>query len=141
MIGLLRSGRSFGCLAYVGGKPAGWVNASRREACALYRMGAGADPADADVVSNSCFVIAPPYRRHGLATALLQRVLADAPTRGVHWIESYPANAQPQEDARNFRGPFSMFEAHGFRPVEVRDRDTVMRLPVAAEAFPGTPAR
>ncbi|MGH3372661.1 MAG: GNAT family N-acetyltransferase [Nocardioidaceae bacterium] len=83
MIGFLRSGRSFGYLAYVEDRAAGWVNASKREACALYRLGRGADPADGDVVSVSCFTIAPPYRRHGLAEALLHRVVADAPGRGV----------------------------------------------------------
>jgi GNAT superfamily N-acetyltransferase len=134
MVGLLRSGRSFGYLAYVDGRPAGWVNASKREACALYRLGAGADPADGDVVSVSCFMIAPPYRRHGLAATLLERVLSDAPGRGVGWIESYPANGEPQEDARNFRGPRSMFEAYGFEPGEARERDTVMRLQVPGTA-------
>jgi hypothetical protein len=63
----LRSGRSFGYLAYVDGVPAGWANASTRNHYALYRLGAGAEPADGDLEGVSCFVIAPPYRRHGLA--------------------------------------------------------------------------
>lgn len=130
MTGLLRSGRSFGYLAYAGDRPAGWVNASKREACALYRLGKGAEPGDDDVVSISCFVIAPPYRRHGLATILLRRVIADAPSRGVTWIEAYPFNEPSDEDANNFRGTRAMFEAHSFEPVEVRERDTVMRMRV-----------
>jgi len=35
-----------------------------------------------------CFVIAPPFRRHGVASALLDRVLADASNRGASWIEA-----------------------------------------------------
>ena len=41
MIGFLRSGKSFGYLAYVDGRPAGWVNASFRSEYALYRQGRG----------------------------------------------------------------------------------------------------
>jgi GNAT superfamily N-acetyltransferase len=126
MIELLRSGRSFGYLAYVDGRPGGWVNASKRPEYALYRLGGGADPADVDVVGISCFVIAPPYRRHGLASRLLERVLADAPGRDVGWVEAYPFQ-DPEGDAKNFRGPRSLFEEHGFEHVETVGNYTVLR--------------
>lgn len=57
----LRAGRSFGYLAYVDGRVGGWVNASKRSDYALFRLGA---PDDDEVIGVSCFVIAPPYRRH-----------------------------------------------------------------------------
>ena len=127
MQGLLRSGRAEGYLAYVDGRPAGWVNASKRSAYALFRRG---DDADGDVVGLSCFVIAPPYRRHGLAGQLLDRVIADAPSRGVSWIEAYPfTNAVRAVDAKNFRGPRSLYDERGFEVVEARDRYVVMRRP------------
>ena len=94
MLARLRAGRAFGYLARVDGRPAGWVNASRRSDYALYRRGAGSDPSDGDVIGVSCFVIAPPYRRHGVAAALLDRVLADAPGRGADWVEAYPFKAR-----------------------------------------------
>lgn len=62
MVGLLRTGRCVGYLVYVDGKPAGWLNASKRSECTQYRRGAGADPADTDVISIACFAVAPPYR-------------------------------------------------------------------------------
>jgi GNAT superfamily N-acetyltransferase len=127
MVDMLRSGRSFGYLAYVDGRPAGWVNASKRSEYALYRRGEGADPADGDVAGLSCFVIAPPYRRHGLAAALLERVLADAPSRGVGWVEAYPFKDAGDDAARNFRGPRSMYDATGFEPIVERERDVVVR--------------
>jgi GNAT superfamily N-acetyltransferase len=130
MRGYLRSGKSFGYLAYVDGHPAGWVNASLRSNYALYREGDGADPADADVVGVSCFVIAPPYRRHGLAARLLDRVLEDAPGRDVAWVEAYPFSPARPDDAGNFRGPRSLYEERGFVEVEQRARDVVMRRPV-----------
>jgi GNAT superfamily N-acetyltransferase len=93
----LRCGRTFGYLAYVDDRPAG------------------------------CFVIAPPFRRHRIASALLDRVIADAPARGASWIEGYPHNAPEASDAGHFRGPRSMYEARGFVPIAVREHDTVVR--------------
>lgn len=127
MAGRLRGGQSFGYLAHVDGRAAGWVNASKRSDYALYRMGAGADPPDGDVVGVACFVIAPPYRRHGLAGSLLDRVLTDAPERGVAAVEAYPFNEGVADDARNFRGARSMYDARGFVLVEQRERDSVVR--------------
>jgi GNAT superfamily N-acetyltransferase len=130
----LERGGATGYLAYVDGRPAGWVNASKRSEYALYRLAAG-DVPDADVVGLSCFVIAPPYRRHGLAGQLLDRVIADAPARGVTWIEAYPFVA-PADAGKDFRGPRSLYEARGFEVVRERERDLVMRRPVGR---PGTP--
>jgi GNAT superfamily N-acetyltransferase len=130
MVRLLRSGESFGYLAYVDGRPAGWVNASRRSAYGLYRLGKSADPPDGQVIGISCFVIAPPYRRHALAGRLLDRVLADASGRDARYIEAYPSTKTQDSDAANFRGPRALFEARQFLPVEERERYTVMRRPV-----------
>jgi GNAT superfamily N-acetyltransferase len=126
---LLRDRRSFGYLAYVDGRPAGWVNASKRSEYALFRMD---DGDDADVVGISCFVIAPPYRRHGLAGRLLDRVLADAAERGGAWVEAYPFVSTRPDDDSNFRGSRALYEDRGFTAVEERERYTVMRKPVTA---------
>jgi GNAT superfamily N-acetyltransferase len=129
----LRSGGSYGYLAYVDGRPAGWVNASRRGDYALFRLGDLGDGDDQDVVGISCFVIAPPYRRHGLAARLLDRVIEDAHRRGATAIEAYPFHptARGNDDA-NFRGARSLYEERGFEAVEERERYTVMRRPVSA---------
>ena len=127
----LRSGGSFGYLAYVDGRAAGWVNASKRSDYALFRMD---DGTDADVVGVTCFVIAPPYRQHGVAGELLDRVLADAGSRGVAWVEAYPFREGPADGGANFRGPRSMYDERGFEPVEERERYTVMRKAVTSRA-------
>ena len=127
MVDLLRASRVHGYLAFVEGKPAGWVNASLRSEYALYRRGPGIEPADGDVIGVSCFAIAPPYRRHGTAARLLDRVLADAPERGATHIEAYPFKEETEEDARNFRGPRSLLLSRGFEPVDERERYVVMR--------------
>jgi GNAT superfamily N-acetyltransferase len=126
----LRGGTTFGYLAYVEAKAVGWVNASFRSDYGLYRQVDPGGPEPRTVIGVSCFVIAPPYRRHGVASALLDRVIEDAAARGALWIEAYPHNAPEPSDAGHFRGARSMYEARGFEPIEVRERDTVMRRPV-----------
>jgi GNAT superfamily N-acetyltransferase len=126
----LEAGETFGYLAYVDGRPAGWVNASLRSDYGLYRSVDAAGPEPRTVIGVSCFVVAPPFRRHGVASALLDRVIEDAPSRRAAWIEGYPRNEPEAGDAGHFRGPRSMYEARGFVPVEVRGRDTVVRRPV-----------
>jgi GNAT superfamily N-acetyltransferase len=126
----LRGGRAFGYLAYVGGKPAGWVNASLRADYRLYRDLDAEGPDAGSVIGVSCFIVAPPYRRHGVAAALLDQVIADAAGRGAAWIEAYPSNTPRPDDGAHFRGARSMYDARGFEPAVTRERFTVMRRPV-----------
>ena len=125
MIDRLRDGTTFGYLAYVDDRPAGWVNASRRCDYTLFARG---DEADHDTVGVACFTIAPSYRGHGLAKALLDQVVADAPDRQAATVEAYPFN--PDVGETDFRGPRPMFEAAGFSEVKIRSRDAVMRRPI-----------
>lgn len=118
MMEWLRSGKARGYLAYVDGRPAGWVNASRRCDYTMFTSGDGVDPADDRVVGVACFVIAPPYRSHGVAGALLDSVIRDAADRGADWIEAYPFRDSEPANPKNFRGPRSMFDQRGFEEVE-----------------------
>jgi GNAT superfamily N-acetyltransferase len=129
MLHRLRGDHAFGYLAYVDGHPAGWVNASLRSEYTLH-PGEDADPPGTETVGISCFIVAPAYRRHGLAAALLDRVLADASERGAGWVEAYPFTEDREGAAGNFRGPRSMYDERGFEPVRTRTRDTVVRRPV-----------
>jgi GNAT superfamily N-acetyltransferase len=132
----LRGGTTFGYLAYVDGRPAGWVNASLRSDYGLYRYVDPDGPEPASVIGVSCFVIAPPFRRHGIASALLDRVIADASARGASWIEGYPHNKPEASAAGRFRGARSMYDARGFEPIQVREHDTVVRLSASAARLP-----
>jgi GNAT superfamily N-acetyltransferase len=122
MIDLFNAGSAFGYLAYAGGRPAGWVNAALR-ADQLYRLG---KPEDTTTVTVSCFNIAPPYRQHRLAGALLDRVIADAPSRGATRVEAYPR--PDSENPANFRGPMSLYETRGFEVVKDLGWSTLVRL-------------
>ena len=127
----LRKGTTQGYLAYADGKAVGWVNASTRDLYAIFKLLEPDTPPAPSVIGVSCFVIAPPYRRHGVAAALLDRVIADASVRGASFVEAYPRNAPDPGDEHHFRGPRSMYDERGFEVIEVRERDTVVRLPVA----------
>lgn len=129
MIRRLADGSTFGYLAYVDGRPAGWVNASLRSEYGKYRSVDPAGPDPASVVGVSCFIIAPPYRRHGLAGVLLDRVIEDASDRGAGWVEGYPSNDPEEGDSGHYRGPRSLYDVRGFEPIERRAHDTVMRRP------------
>ena len=92
------------------------MNASFRSEYGLYQLVGRGGPEPRSVIGVSCFVIAPPFRRHGVASALLDRVIADASARGAVWIEAYPRNNPDESDAAHFRGPRSMYDARGFEP-------------------------
>ena len=129
MIDRLRSGTTYGYLAYVDGSPAGWVNASLRSEYCLFGPLETDAPEGSQIVGVSCFVVAPPYRRHGVASRLLDRVIEDAAARGADWVEAYPRNQPRTGDPGHFRGPSSLYDARGFTTVEVRERDRIVRRP------------
>lgn len=130
MVGRLRDGTAFGYLAYVDGQPAGWVNASLRSNYVLFRNVDPDGPNPQAVVGVSCFVVAPPYRRHGIAGALLDRVIADGSTRGASWIEGYPLSSPGEGQEDDCRGSNSMYQMRGFETVEVREGYSIVRRSV-----------
>ncbi len=127
MIERLRSEATVGYLAYVDGRPAGWVNASYRSTYAKYDGIDPDGPAADTIVGVSCFVIAPPYRRHGVSSALLDRVIHDSRSRGARYVEGYPRSMERGDDALSFCGPRSMFDRRGFSSAEEHDLFTVVR--------------
>jgi GNAT superfamily N-acetyltransferase len=120
MVGLFETGAAYGYLAFVDGRPAGWVNAALREA-QVYALG---NDADRTTITVSCFNMAPPYRAHGLSAELLDRVIADAPARGATRIEAHPQADNPSQ----FRGTASLYESRGFEVVKDLGWSTLVRL-------------
>jgi hypothetical protein len=80
------------------------VNASLRSEYGLFQLVDTGGPAPRSVIGVACFLIAPPFRRHEVASILLDRVIADAPARGAAWIEGYPHDQPQSSDAGYFRG-------------------------------------
>ena len=120
-----RDGTAFGYLAFIDGRAAGWVNAAFR-GDQVYALARGDD---ATTITVSCFSIAPPYRAHGLQAKLLDRVVADAPSRGATRIEADPYAVKLANDVEGaFRGTLSLFESRGFVGVKDLGAAKVVRL-------------
>lgn len=81
------------------------------------------------IESSACRVssLPRPYRRHGLAATLLDRVIDDAADRGAKWVEGYPYTEPDGDDPSHYRGPKHIYRDRGFEEVEQHDGYLVMR--------------
>jgi GNAT superfamily N-acetyltransferase len=118
------TGAAFGYLALVDGRPAAWVNAARR-ADQVYALDR---PEDATTVTVSCFNVGPAFRGQGLQARLLDRVIADAPTRGASRVEAYPRTELGPDGGGRFRGSLELFESRGFVVIKDLGGAKVVRL-------------
>src|SRR5258705_13614024 len=91
MTKMIKDGNVTALLAYVDGKPVGWCNygETTRLNGVMHRFGLNAAEQQG-VGSLACFVIAAPYRQHGVASALLGSALDRLRARGVKTAEAYP---------------------------------------------------
>jgi GNAT superfamily N-acetyltransferase len=104
----ISAGRTTGTLAYVEGRLAGWCNATAR-----MEFPGIADGEDEGIASVVCFAIAPPYRRHGLATLLLEGAISRFTDLGFRRLEGYPVR-DPADERAAFHGSLDLFEKFGF---------------------------
>ncbi len=104
----ISAGRTTGVVAYVDGRLAGWCNATSRSEFPSHRKGD-----DGEVCSVVCFIVAPPYRAHGLAGRMLEGAVDMARKRGFAFIEGYPVrDAKSAQGA--YHGTFELFQEQGF---------------------------
>lgn len=103
--------RMQGYLAYVDGKPIAWCNATPRTLMEAFADESGPD--DAVTGQLGCFVVAKPYRRSGIASALLQAALHGFRQQGLRVAKAMPYE-NAQTDAQHHFGPLRMFVAAGF---------------------------
>ena len=69
---------------------------------------------DADRVGAVvCFTIAEPYRRRGIATALLGAACDGFRAKGLAIAEAYP-RTNATDDAHNYHGPLALYLHAGF---------------------------
>lgn len=116
---LLKEGRVYGCLAFVGDEPVGWCCVGpRADFPRLERTRALRTDWDAHTWSVTCFFIKAGWRGRGIASALLQRAVALARRRGARTIEGYPV--RPKTDRKipaafAWTGVPALFEHCGFQ--------------------------
>lgn len=128
---MLGSGEATGLLAYVDGKPVGWCHygLTTRLAGVMhhYKLEVGDH---SGVGSIACFVIAAPYRGHGVATALLQAACDRLAGKGLERVEAYPRKDQSSPQT-GYRGPLAMYLAAGFEPHREAGSTVIVRRSLA----------
>jgi ribosomal protein S18 acetylase RimI-like enzyme len=134
MTARIDSGEMEGFLAYAGDEVVGWCNAQPypklRHACTRLAIPAPPLPvAPHDAAAIVCFVIAPAWRRRGVATALLAGAIANFTARGLALVDAFPWNAGPDDVAPtdHYHGSLPMFVAAGFTPLATHAKVTVVR--------------
>ena len=123
----VRADEAHGYLAYVDGRPAGWCHAAPRASLpGLDRNEEFRTNHPEGIGSIVCFVVAPPYRRQGIAATLLDAACDGLRARGMRVAEAYPAKVVHSE-ARAYHGPLAMYLAAGFTPVREAGNFVVVR--------------
>ena len=122
LVSRIEEGTTTGAVAYVDGKVIGWVNASPVTEYPHHadddHGGFGAD----EVGAIACFVIAPPYRGHGIARELLDAACRQFAARGMKAVEAYP-NLNADSPAAAYHGPMSLLVEAGFEQVSAEEDD------------------
>jgi len=132
MQAMIRDGGVTALLAYVDGRPVGWCNYGETTRLSGVMMKLKLDAAEhAGVGSISCFVIAAPYRGHGVATKLLDAAIERMQARGLRAVEAYPRRQEDRSAQAHYRGSLRMYEKAGFEPYRETERYFVMRKSLA----------
>lgn len=124
----IQQGKVTALLAFAGNQPVGWCNYGETTHLAGVMKRFKLEPAGLEGVGSvACFVIASPYRGHGVASKLLDAAIERLRARGLRAIEAYPPRGGDDSPQSNFRGPLSMYVRAGFEPYRELDRYVVMR--------------
>ncbi len=110
----IRTGKMNGWLAYAADSPVGWCNAGPK--AGYDRLAAEkdlADEGDEKIGSIVCFVIAPGFRKRGIARRLLEAACSGFKEQGYNYAEGYPRK-DSSTDAQHYHGPLSMYQKGGF---------------------------
>lgn len=120
----------FGYLAFDDNVSIGWCNAGNMDAYLIndfqFIPDFARQNACGKTMSVVCFAIAPEYCGKGVASSLLERVIADAKAMGYAAVEGY-AYVQKERGGYDFKGPIHLYEKAGFvEAIRVEDK-VVMR--------------
>jgi ribosomal protein S18 acetylase RimI-like enzyme len=126
-------GRALGTAPEARSSVVGWMHAAPRhklphcfERMKIAPLPVDVAPHEAAVIV--CFVIAPAWRRRGVASALLDVALADFAARGIAVVDAFPFKSGASTDATDhYHGPASLFASRGFVPVADHPDLTVVR--------------
>ncbi len=128
---LIRRGEAHGHLAYDSGRVVGWCHAAARSSLPGVETGEAfvIDDDPSRIGSIVCFIVAPAYRRQGIARRLLDAACDGLRAQGMAIAEAYPHDAD-RSDARAFFGPLEMYLGAGFSVYRDNGRNTIVRKPL-----------
>lgn len=126
MADIVAAGRVPGLLAYVDGRPVGWVSVAPRSEFPRIEKSRALKPVDdRPVWSIVCFYVHRSAHRQGVGRALLRAAIEHARTAGAETLEAYGVEAGDGDPYTGFR---SMYEDAGFEVVRAGGRRSIMRL-------------
>ena len=120
-----------GLLAYVNGRPVGWISLGPRQLFGRIERSPIFKPVDKEPVwSIVCFFIAHDYRGQGVGKGLLRAAEEYARAQGARTLEAYPIDTGERkvDPAGIFTGTEKIFKRAGFKEVARRKkRRPIMR--------------
>lgn len=125
----LAAGRTTALLAYAGERPVGWCHWGTADRVPALLRHSSAD-AEAGVGHVACFIVAAPYRGHGVARTLLDAALDRMRAAGLAYAQAYPGRDRRSPQS-NFRGPLAMYEEAGFVTHRELPRHLIVRKSLA----------
>ena len=115
-----------GYLAYDGDQSIGWCNAADIESYIGFVPAFAKKITCGKTMSIVCFEIAPEYRGMGIASALIDRICADAELKGYVAVEGYPRLLDQRNDF-DYQGPYLLYQNAGFIEIAREKGQAVMR--------------
>jgi len=116
------------------GEIVGWMHAAPRHKLPHCFERLGVPPTPLDVPPHEaavivCFVIAPSWRRRGVASAMLDGALADLAARGIAIVDAFPfKSGDGASPADHYHGPAALFASRGFVPIADHPDLTAVRM-------------
>jgi ribosomal protein S18 acetylase RimI-like enzyme len=108
---LILSGKMMGFLAYLDNKVIGWCNANSKD---NYTKIPFKEQLNDKIISIICFIVAPLFRKQGIARSLLKHAISYFEDKNYELIEVYPRKGESLSDAHSYRGPKSLYTSEGF---------------------------
>jgi GNAT superfamily N-acetyltransferase len=115
-----------GLLAYAGREPVGWCQVGPRDRLPKLVRELALEP-DADVWAVTCLLVAPSWRRRGVARDLVAAAIDHARAAGAARLEAYPRRVA-DDPAEMWTGPVLLYEQAGFVVAGGSERRHVVSL-------------
>lgn len=111
---LILSNRMNGLMAFVDNKPVGWCHSDKKSSLVglKHHLNIVID-SNEKVGAIVCFIVAPKFRRKGIARKLLSHSCEEFKNQNYSYIEAYPKK-ECASNSGNYHGPLSMYLSDGF---------------------------